>query len=855
MAEKAQLGKIYIPRRIYDRLKTIYTSRVTVIAAPDGSGKSTYLSEFILRSRRKGVSCRFVTDSRSVEECFARLCEIVLGEKRQIPLSFEEQQSLKREFEAAKPQKDTIIVLDNPHAAEMLISRVRVAELAAKAIPARLVVTSSALSSLHREICERFGFSLIEEETLLLTREEALEYFVLCGMTPANPEKLYSLSRGNIMRLHMGLCIVDSGYPLPDNGNKLLETFFRFAVSYPEQGAILTALSFLYLSDEYCADLNSSQVLREYYGKYTFQPENVFALVERFYQRTGLVSLNRRTRRVSCNPVLFYFVVKDFFNSPPEVQRDFRLALARHFLRLGNTYYAFVEFSLAGDYESAAACPNTTRVSFGLLLKSKDTLLRFVENCPLECKAIVPSYLRIVALLMLTDYREKMRNKFDKAENFISTSANYTRKERMQLLSYIHNLRTYEDFFKIEDMGTHIKRAYELYDGKHALMAPFYSWNLYTPSVFALIHRYSMPISAESEQFLRYHRMYSDMILHGEHICELYSSEALYYTGDFKQAAVAAQAGLAECTEERNLPTRISFLTLCAKLALFSGDYSRFEELTREMKSILHEESANEIGTMTSLCITELSSYWGEAEENGSFLRYMSDSAICLNRYQAPFSYYTLAVMDYLKGDCRAVFANADKYLSAAKEVRSETILIKMLLLFAIAAIQTGEKEKGLSWARLADEYLVGTDILAPVVEVLLISPQNSEYLSRVVPERSAKIFQRCAQMASQCRRGIETFQTYRISQLRRSTRESRITKSQIEEFTSKMNDRRKSLGLSRGEYSCAVLAASRFSNAEIERILECSEDSVKSCLKRAFAKLGIRSRSQLKAIVPSIEK
>ena len=849
------LGKKYIPQRIYDRLKTIYTSRVTVIAAPDGSGKSTFLSEFILRSRRKGVSCRFVTDSRSAEECFARLCEIILGEKRKIPVSFEEQQSLKAEFQAAKPKKDTIIILDNPHAAEMLISQLRVAELAAEAIPARLVVTSSEFSSLHREICERFGFSLIEEETLLLSREEAMEYFVLCGMTPANPEKLINLSRGNIMRLHMALCIVDSGYPLPENGNKLLETFFRFAVSYPEQGAILTAISFPYLSDEYCADLDSSPVLREYYGKYTFQPENVFALVERFHKRTGLVYLNRKTRRVSSNPVLFYFVVRDFFNSPPEVQREFRSALARHFLQLGNTYYAFVEFSLAGDYESAAACPNKTIVSFSLLLKSKDTLLRFVENCPLECKAIVPRYLRIVALLMLTDCREQLLHKFDEAEEFILCSDNYTRKERMQLLCYIHNLRTYEDFFKIEDMGTHIKRAYELYDGKHALTAPFYSWNLYTPSVFALIHRYSMPISAESEQFLRYHRMYSDMILHGEHICELYSSEALYYTGDFKQAAVAAQAGLAECTEVRNRPTRISFLTLCAKLALFDGDYARFEELVGEMRAILQEERATEIGTMTALCLTELSSYCGEAETDGSFLRYMSDSAICVNRYQAPFCYYMLAVMDYLKGDYRGIIANAEKYLCAAEQVRSETIRIKMLFLFSVAAAKTGDTEKSLSWARLAEERLHGTEILAPAIEVLLICPRDIELLARVIPERSAAPFRKCAEIASQCRRGIEAFQTYRISQLRAVTRETMITKANMEEFVSKKDEQRKSLGLSRREYACAVLAASRFSNAEIESILECSEDSVKSCLKRAFAKLGIRSRGQLRALVPMIGK
>ena len=39
-------SRIYIPKRVSGMLRGIYTSRVTVVSAPDGCGKTTLVREF-----------------------------------------------------------------------------------------------------------------------------------------------------------------------------------------------------------------------------------------------------------------------------------------------------------------------------------------------------------------------------------------------------------------------------------------------------------------------------------------------------------------------------------------------------------------------------------------------------------------------------------------------------------------------------------------------------------------------------------------------------------------------------------------------------------------------------------------
>ena len=46
-------SRIYIPKRVSGMLRGIYTSRVTVVIAPDGCGKSTLVREIPASASRR----------------------------------------------------------------------------------------------------------------------------------------------------------------------------------------------------------------------------------------------------------------------------------------------------------------------------------------------------------------------------------------------------------------------------------------------------------------------------------------------------------------------------------------------------------------------------------------------------------------------------------------------------------------------------------------------------------------------------------------------------------------------------------------------------------------------------------
>lgn len=850
------LNRIYIPKRLYARLKSIYESNVTVIAAPDGVGSSTYITEFILRSRTKGYSCKYVRGCSSAAQCFSMLCKKLVGKEFRIPVSDVEQIRIKQCFSDTENTDKTVVVLDNEYAADMLFNNARIAKLLAEECGAKIVVTAPPLSSLRTRICRRYGFDIIDESELLLSKEETAEYAAPFTAAADRIDEIYRLSGGSVMRARICLRLISTGHELPEDGADLLTEYFRKTTDPQEQAALLTAVSFDYLSDEYCAELRASKTITDILGKDTFEPSVILDIVERLNKRTGLVSVNRKTRRVYCHPLAAKVLKERFLLCPAELQREFRLALARHWQRTGNNFNAFLQYYCLGDFKNAGLLKNNINpITFNDVLNTKQTLLAFVEDCPLDCKEIITRYIRVVSLLLMTDMRDRVKNKLTEAAAYVSSCDAYSESEKRSLLAYIHLHRTHEDYYLIEKMGTHIKRAYELFSGEKITVAPFYSWHLYTPSVFALIHRYSMPVATEEEQFVRYHRMYSDMIMHGEHICELYTAEALYFRGEFAQAAASVQAGLNECTEKHNLTTKISFLTLKMNVCLFRGDFRGFYEAGRELADVIHQEDANERGIMARLCLTWQAVFFGDPETDGSFLRDMSDSTIMLNRFQAPFIYYLIAVMDVFAQDYRRVLAKAEKYLEAARDVRSETIEIKLLLLTSYAALKSNDTAKAANLAEQALDKLLNTEIITPAAELLLICSEMRDFMIGTLPSRYYRYINKAELLAAECRRGIEVIQTFLLTLAHPISRHSEISAAYIYGLADSAGNRRQNIGLSKKEFACAVLAASKYTNSEIMEILSLSEDSVKSCLKRAFAKLGVRSRTHLKTYVPTIER
>lgn len=842
---------IYIPRRIYAGLKSIYSQRVTVVSGRDGCGKSTVLAEFIRRSRGKGRSCRFIRGSDSAESCFGELCRIVTGKVCPLPVTDKEERDLRALFSAADTQ-GLVIIADDPFAWELVLGGYRAGSIISECLSGSLVVTAGELGTSQLALARRFGCAVMQGSELLLTIDETEEYARLSGIDRTTARDVFALTGGELMYVSAAFALAAHGRALPQSTEEILTGLVELA-DRRTQGAMYAASSFVRMSVEFYDELCGCAELSALFGEGFAMQREIEGLHEGPFG-LGLIKVDKKSRLVTVHPCLKVALRRCFGGLSEEVKREFHKAIARHFLRLGDTFMAFSHFYLSGDYDAAAQCPRKSGgVSFDVLVKTSAMLERFTENCPLSCTVMLPRYMRILALLALTDKRENVHERFAALFAEINTNPQLLPAERRRLQFCAELMRTYEDMFILEKMGVHIKRAYELFNGRRELYAPFHSWNVYSPSVFALIHRYSVPLATEAEQFTRYHSMYTDMIDHGGHILGLYRAECVYFTGDRARASALCRRELEECNAPRDISVRISLLLLDGRIALYSGDYKRYEQVCGELATLTHLPQLPEVITMARLCLADLSCAQGEGRTDGFFLRCMTDEEIMRNRFQAPFSYMVIALMDLAIGRYEEILAEREKYLAAADAVRNETINIKLLLLFAAAELISGDEEAALRDVLSAFGSLKGTGIYAPVAEIMALCPQLAEFAARALPARHAVFVRECAELSAEYRRGIEVIKTYSMSGGGKAWLRSAVTAQMADARALAFDDVRKRLGLSRKEFAYAVLAASRFSNAQICAVYSVSMDAVKSSLKRVFAKLGIRSRGQLRSLVPTI--
>ena len=96
---------------------------------------------------------------------------------------------------------------------------------------------------------------------------------------------------------------------------------------------------------------------------------------------------------------------------------------------------------------------------------------------------------------------------------------------------------------------------------------------------------------------------------------------------------------------------------------------------------------------------------------------------------------------------------------------------------------------------------------------------------------------------------GAETVLTYKMTFCAANREPS--DEERLSEYVRNSEPLRRKLGLNRREFEISVFAASGMTNEQIAKALSVSLDSVKSCLKRVYAKTGIRSRQGLEALIP----
>lgn len=841
----------YIPPRLYSLLKCIYKERIIVVTAPEGYGKSGTVHEFVRRSRPEGSSCRFITDAENANACFEAVCRILLGHEEPIPTTASDYNRLCLLFSEAKPDKQLIIVLDCPAATDMLLGNLYCTWLFLRNSPINLTLITNELCYFHRMLVDSCFIPTITEADLALTLDEAAELFRIFGTDDSDIENIHRSTHGQLAKLRLSQVLIKRGEPI--TSYEIVDLLYNAVIKDLDHSQLFAALCVSTFSkiDEWSLELMRSEpALVEYFGISSMSATEIFCGIRHIRAILPIVSLNERSRRWKTHVYFKHAAYKAFILFPREIRAALHRCSAKEYLRDGKTFRAFCQFYLSGDLLAAAEVSPNEKVSLDMLMRSKDFLLDFAEKCPLDCKPMIPRLLRILALLMLTPYRERINYRFDEVINHVSRSPAYTKAERRNTLCYAHALRTYENFYFIERMGNNIKRAYELYSGSSIGTAPFYTWGLYVPSVFCLIHRYEIPITTEAEQFSRYHSMYTEMIHHGEYMVSLYNAEICYYTGDLDNALLRASDVAEKCVSGIYLPTKISAMNTIGKCALLLGYYDVFIGAVNELADIVKRYSTTEISEMAALCLARLCCMRKGSDEDIWSVSAKRDEEVLLNRYTAPFYFHIRCYALLSHKEYRMLLNKIDYYLQAADDVRSETLAFTYRMTEAVALMSIGEEERVPEIMTEVIQVFDGSGVIMPAVELCILYPQLFEFSLQKLPKKHHRFLKKVLELGRAQRQNMEAVRTRELTEVGSPNSDTHDAAAAIDRELASLEHLRHELSLTRSAMRYALCAAHGFSNESIAEICGTSVDSVKSSLKRTFAKLGIRSRGQLKYIL-----
>ncbi len=849
-----KINSIYVPQRLKKHLWSIYTDKVTIISGRSGCGKSTFISEFISHTKNDvlpHVSVRYIRNAESWRDCFIRLSELICGERIELPLSVGEQLEARRVFESARPQRELLIVIDNPYAAGMLLQNPRVAELITDCAFVRLVVTADNLTKGLYNSAMAFGFTLITESELLLTPEETAEYFEICGMENADSKNAYDICGGHMMLTREYLEAAAMGIepqtkcPVPKMHDMIWEKVYKKL-----RFAIITAAMSDVLDEKMYEELNKSEIIREHYDITNVYSDDIRRLINSVFSKR-MFHIDGATHRVFCHHSLRKRIMEKLKSLPKQVGNVFGKALAQHYRRGGNNFIAFCIYTLSGETEAAFNCVDFKELTMQLVWKYKNTLLMALEKIPHNLAADMTKYLTITTMVMLTDKTEEASQKFNAAATAILTDRNISEHDRRWLLAQLCIMRLSEGRLSTSKMGDNIKRAWRYYTVGMNLKKPPFKWSIYIPSTFMQMYDPNIPLETQNEQILRYQGMYTEMVGSGRHFGKLYTAELCYYSGNFSETRRISEAALQKGFDPLELSDRVMLLLLCGRSCLYDGDYKRFGEVLSELMAIARQDESGEVGFMARHYFAILSCYDGSGEKNGYFMLCLSDTDIQKRQFCAAFIYLSQALILYVSKRFDVLVRRAPLFLETAERSTGILMKLKIKLLYAAALLETGNKNS-------ADDILTevfgkfkNSRLYGAFSEILAISRPLHAEAERLFGNE--EYVRKTLALSRTLQRGIEVAFTYRLSKysIRRTC--GAVPFDMVRKIITANDEKRRALGLSVGEFGCCCLAAGGCSNAEIADILKRSPDSVKSCLKRAFSKLNIRTRKQLSQIVPLI--
>lgn len=819
IVKKFKPNQIYIPKRIINKLETIFEFPLTIVEAPTGYGKTTILKWFLKKSKYEFVW--FNIDNHDKNQFFLDLCKkintIDINCAKQIselgyPTNFDTAKKIAKIILDINFKNEILWVFDNYHfISDEFCNRI-IFDLGAASNLKVVVLTQEIIYEKTFEMVVKKQLNYIGLTDLEFSKTEISDYSKLSGIKidDEETELLYNFSNGWISAVYLLLFNYsrvnkfernDDLYNLVINSiwlnmNKEVQEFLIYCSVF-ERFSLNQAL-FIF------SDKLSSEQIKKVLNKNAF------------------IRYDIKDRKYYFQAVLNNFLLEEFEKLEEIYKKEIYIKLAQWYNANNEFFQAIIFYHKIKDYERILSldCKAEQILKYATKI-NKNLFMDIVYDTPIAIiSKYTLNYLFFMYSLFIYNQREQLISKCNQLRKIIMEkeySDSYQKNILLADLECINSLTYYND---ITLMTRSYIKAKTLINEPSRLFDQSCSMLFNCPLVLGQYHKKVGQLDYELQELKNCMPTYYQLTKgSAKGIDALMQAQALFYRGDLDSADVLVQKCIYMAESRNQNHIIISALFLAARIAIFKNDYKTYQLKFSEMCQTANEFNDCENSITFDSCKAFLQIL---LEDENNIPEWLKDSQTIENTN----CIFTLGFSNVIYGKYLIVKEEYTKLLGISGQFIGITNIFSTIIyqiytyiFIAIANYKQDNSQKARKFIETALELAVPDDLVMPFVE-------NYNEIEGLINEMELRYI---------CKAFV-----IKLTVLAKSFNMGKKMISKI------LNDE-VSFGLTKREIDVAKLAAQRMSNKEIADKLFIAESTVKSNMKIIFNKLGINSRASLK--------
>lgn len=811
---------LFFPDRLTKFVGDILSHPLTLVEAPMGYGKTTFVKESLKHVSEEVLWLK--VNSNDVRDFWRGFCRKLSlmdeeGALRLEALGFPKDKSELHEalrlIEAMPVQKLKVLVIDDYHIVantetNQFFERLIMDEISG--INLVLIGRHSGLQSI--EELKLKGYLLhIKKEAFEFTAEDIKAYYQLCGirLSSAKARDLFSLTEGWISALYLIVLdyLENETFGISRDIGKLIENaiYTHFTVELKQLMLSLCLFDGFTLKQAIFMSRNqqAESLLREVISKNAF------------------VTYDSESKQYQIHSIFANFLQEELERK--SMQIDMYRRAAQWFIESGEYNLAFQYCYLCQDFDSIfMAIDKQLNYTY-----KKELIVKCCMECPDVVKANYPFAMLVLAFELYTYNEMELFGAI--CETFLGQLQENTVlriSERDRLLGEYELLMSFTQFNDIRMMAPHFIKAAALLKEPSRLLPQNGIWTFGSPSILYMFYRESGKLDEALEALFEVLPLYSRATNGNANAGEYcMKAEQYMYRGDFENALIISHQAIYRAASKNQVANTLCARFIMARIALMKG---LFPEAIAQYQKIRKEiDAAKEYVLLHTLEICEGYVYalLNKASKIPEWLLegdYSSDKSLFPN-YAMLNIVRGRAIL--IRGDYHRLIGSMDEFMTIASIFPNLLGQIYTCIYVAAAHRRLLRQNDALLVMRQALDMAMPDRFYLPFVE-------NCDYIKPLLEE-----IRYAGSYIHEINEILTQYTSYEVAI-------AFIDKTHFLDKKPKLTDR---------EMEICHLVAQGLTNKEIAGMLFITVNTVKMALKVIYIKLSINNRNMIKQCLDSI--